>query len=217
MGRVWQAAWDNVHKEPLWRLSVNGVPNAGGHDIVLNHPCPCGWAGPADVGGRLSDQERAFGWRSHHFWSCPVAVAVVEEIRRSLPPPGVVTCANLWLLRPPAGVQDGVWGVVATAAIAAINSGRKNLVRLHLGQVNSIPPGQTLITAYLPTIAGTQPPTCLQRATHKAAAWFWALLQDFASLQTRMPEGWGSTLPSAHPFFGGGRSSGQFKLIVINK
>lgn len=158
LGALWRVPWVNIHKEPLWRLSVNGVRGAGGHDISSSHPCPCGWPGPPDVGGRLSPQQKAFAWRSHHFSSCPVAEAVKDEIRRSLPPPGTLSCANLWLLQPPSGIAHaGVWGVVAAAAIAAMSYGRKNLIRLHLGQLEELGEGQTLITNYFPVVAGAPP------------------------------------------------------------
>ena len=201
LGALWRVPWVNVHKEPLWRLSVNGVRGAGGHDISSSHPCPCGWPGPPDVGGRLSPQQKAFAWRSHHFSSCPVAEAVKDEIRRSLPPPGTLSCANLWLLQPPSGIAHaGVWGVVAAAAIAAMSYGRKNLIRLHLGQLEELGEGQTLITNYFPVVAGAPPATILERACHRAAAWFWCLLQDFASLQLDVPLEWGAGPPSSHPF-----------------
>jgi hypothetical protein len=212
---LWQLPWANHHKEPLWRLTVNGVRGAGGHDISSSHPCPCGWAGPPDVGGRLDPQQRAFAWRSHHFSSCPVAEAVKDEIRRSLPPPATVRCSNLWLLRPPSGISHaGVWGVVAAAAIAAMSFGRKNLIRLHLRQLEELGEGQTLITDYFPVVSGAPPVTTLERACRRAAAWFWCLLQDFASLQSGIPSAWGAGPPSHHPFLGVDTSSSQPRLIV---
>ena len=46
MRNLWQLPWENERKEVLWRLAVNGVPGAGGHDISQAGPCPCVWAGP---------------------------------------------------------------------------------------------------------------------------------------------------------------------------
>lgn len=197
---LWHVPWDNIHKEPLWRLSVNGVRNAGGHDLCPSHPCPCGYAGPVAT-AILSPSEASFAWRLHHFHHCPVAGAVIGEINKVLPAGVTVTCADLWLLRPPSGVShSGVWGVVAAAAIAAMHSGRKNLIRLHLRQTQLVGVGQTLITTFFPTVAGTPPPTVLQRATRWAAAWFWCLLQDFACIQNGIPPGWGAGPPATHPF-----------------
>jgi hypothetical protein len=197
MRALWRIPWDNVHKEPLWRLSVNGVRDAGGHDLCPSHPCPCGFAGPP---GSPTPREASFSWRLHHFWHCPVAAAVVAEINRALLG-GDVTCANVWLLSPPPGIShSGVWGVVAAAAIAAMHSGRRNLIRLHLAREELVGVGQTLITSYFPVVAGAPPPTALQRASRRAVAWFWCLLQDFASLHTSVPMGWGAGPPATHPF-----------------
>ena len=82
----------------------------------------------------LSDQEASFEWRLHHFWKCPVAAAIVGAIRGQIPGGGAISCADIWLLRPPPGVtHSGVWGMVAAAAIAAMHYGGKNLI-LHLGR-----------------------------------------------------------------------------------
>jgi hypothetical protein len=124
----------------------------------------------------------------------------VGEINRALPTGVSITCANIWLLQPPTGVSHpGVWGVVAAAAIAAMHTGRKNLIRLHLDQEPQ-GTGQTLITNFFTMVVGTPPPTVMQRATRWAAAWFWCLLQDFASIHSRVPTRWGSGPHSSHPF-----------------
>ena len=213
---LWRVPWVNVHKEPLWRLSVNGVRGAGGHGISGPHPCPCGWPGPSDADGHISPEQKAFAWRSHHFWSCPVAAAVTAELRRSLPAPGPLTCAHLWLLRPPTSTnQAGVWGVVAAAANAAMSFWRKNHIRLHLRQQEELGEGQTLITDFFPVVAGAPGPTTLDRACRRAAAWFWCLLQDFASLQTDLPSEWGAGPPSTHPFLIVDTSAPPRRRIVV--
>jgi hypothetical protein len=199
LGDLWRVPWDNVHKEPLWRLSVNGVRNAGGHELCPLHPCPCGFCGAP---GTPSPRDNSFAWRLHHFWRCPVAVAVVGEIQRALP--GVaVKCSHIWLLHPPNNtIHPGVWGVVAAAAIAAMHSGRKNLIRLHLRKEELVGSGQTVMTAFFPSLTGGQatPQTVLQRASRWATAWFWCLLQDFACLHSSIPSGWGAGPPTNHPF-----------------
>lgn len=209
---LWRVPWANVHKEHLWRLSVNGVRGAGGHGLSSPHPCPCGWAGPPDAD---LPEQKAFAWRSHNFWSCPVAMAVTAEILRSLPSPATLTCAHVWLLRPPSSsVHAGVWGVVAAAAIAAMSFGRKNLIRLHLRQQEELGAGQTLITDYFPVVAGAPPASILDRACRRAAGWFWCLLQDFASLQPDIPSGWGAGPLSSHPFLVVDSSAPSKRIIV---
>jgi hypothetical protein len=104
---------------------------------------------------------------------------------------------------------------VAAAAIAAMSFGRKNLIRLHLGQQEELGEGQTLITDYFPVVAGAPPTTILQRACHRAAAWFWCLLQDFTSLQSGIPTAWGAGPPPTHPFLGvEAPAASQPRLVV---
>lgn len=66
--QLWHLQCSNHLKEPLWRLAVNGVPAAGGHDISLPGPCPCGWQGPA---AHLPTDQRATAW------PLPVAVPLL--------------------------------------------------------------------------------------------------------------------------------------------
>jgi hypothetical protein len=200
MKAIWRLPWDNVHKEPLWRLTINGVRHAGGHGLCPSHPCPCGFTAPTTS---LSTEEQSFAWRLHHFWHCPIAQAVVEEIRRALPLGTDISCAHLWLLRHPGGVShDGVWGVVATAALAAMHSGRKYLISLHLNSRLPTVPGQALITSYFaPTSpAPTSPPTALLRASQWVKGRFWCLLEDFAFVNATIPTAWGAGPPTDHPF-----------------
>ena len=69
------------HKDTLWRLSVQGLSGGRGHDICPRGPCPCGWIPP-----QLSAVERASALRSHAFWHCPVATAVLSQVHLGLPP-----------------------------------------------------------------------------------------------------------------------------------
>eukprot|EP00955_Chlamydomonas_euryale_P023883 251238-Chlamydomonas_euryale.AAC.1 len=65
---MWQRLqWDNCALELLWRLPLNGVAGAGGHNLMPVGACPCGWGPPAD-GSQPADI-----WRSHAFWDCVVA------------------------------------------------------------------------------------------------------------------------------------------------
>ncbi len=113
--------------------------------------------------------------------------------------PGVtVTCKHIRLLHPSTSTShSGVWGVVAAAAM---HSGRKNLIRLHLRREELIGAGQTVITAFFPILTGTPPPTVMQRATRWASAWFWCLLQDFACIHSGVPPGLGTGPLADHPF-----------------
>ena len=69
-----------------------------------------------------------------------------------------------------------------------------------------VDPQQTLITDFFPLIddgADAEPAPDLsaaQRASRKAAAWFWSLLQDFVSLK-KAPSEW-VEVPIDHPFIG---------------
>jgi hypothetical protein len=82
LARIWRVQWDHLHKEVLWRLTVNGVSGAGGHDISCAgtlRACPYGWW-PS-----LDSPEPAQAWRKHAFWPCPVATTA----RRSYAPASV--------------------------------------------------------------------------------------------------------------------------------
>ena len=201
---LWHVIWENEPKETLWRLTVNGVPGAGGHDVADKRPCACGWQ-PSQDG---SPQARACGWRTHCFWDCTVATAVVGELAKCLP--GVcVTCADVWLLQPPAGahVNSKVWALVAMVALHAMAHGRR--VMWARWQEDIGPANQTLITDFFPVVSGRHQQhddvDVAQRhaacAARNAAVWFWCLLQDFVRLQV-VPGEWLGVVPPDHPFVG---------------
>lgn len=204
---VWRVQWENRWKEALWRLVVNGVPGAGGHEVAQNGPCPCGWAGPGLQGAGLRSRE----WRWHHFWGCPVACAVVQQVQRALPQqqqPRALRRAELWLLRPPPLVQACVWEVVCTAAMDAMSYGRRVMWRLELttgAQGGQLAPGQTLITAYMPVVGGVAPPpppTVAERAAAQAGARFWEVLGSLVALGQVPRDGRWLDVASDHPFLG---------------
>ncbi|KAG1676160.1 hypothetical protein FOA52_005001 [Chlamydomonas sp. UWO 241] len=58
--RVWMLGCENTLKETLWRVTLNGVPGAGGGGIIFTAPCPCGWH---PTHGPRPD----LMWRSHYF------------------------------------------------------------------------------------------------------------------------------------------------------
>ena len=191
----------------LWRLVVNGVRGAGGHDLPPrgrgHHGralCSCGWEGGAPDGAA---RERALAFRWHCFWDCPVAGAVVDEIRRALPAGVTVTCADVWLLRPPqdCGLHAGVWALVCMVAVEAMDRGRRLAWALLKKDEGRRAGGQTLMTDFLPLAAGVERPGVAVRAARKAGAWLWCLLQDFVNLQM-LPDGWGQGVDPEHAFVG---------------
>ncbi|KAJ9512206.1 hypothetical protein QJQ45_012761 [Haematococcus lacustris] len=83
---LWKLPWLNSSKEVMWRLVVNGVPCAGGLNIGM--ACPCGWVPVRDpsLQGQARADAQGSAMRRHTFWDCPLACAVVRELRRALPP-----------------------------------------------------------------------------------------------------------------------------------
>ena len=125
MAALWRIGWDNMRRETLWRLTVNGVAGAGGHGLSPGGACPCGWVRP-DEG--LSAEQGAFAWRAHCFWRCTVARGVVTELVTALPlQPPALLCADVWLLRSPTPVvvHPEVWALVCMVALEAMSFGRK--------------------------------------------------------------------------------------------
>jgi hypothetical protein len=169
-GRVWRRLrWEPARKEVLWRLAVDGVPMLGNSHLhgTVPGPCACGafaiGSPPVPVSPRL-----------HHFWSCPVARALLSDIEHYCA--CTVPRASLWLLVSPAPsrIQRCVWDVVALAALGALEDARRYVcARRPLG------------------------PAVLARATTVARSHFAAFLRDFAGLGLPA-KGWGS-VGSDHP------------------
>ena len=185
--RVWKLRWLNDHKEPIWRLSLNGIP--GRH---LLHSCPCGGHHPPSI----HQAERSLAWRDHHYWLCPLAQTIVSSISQALPNTHNINleCHHIWLLSPPHhSIHQGVWSVVATAAIAAMDSARRYMIKCHLEDVDQ-PQAQSLITDFfhssqpsLPTPVRLSP---LSRASRFATFRLWALVRDYADLNPLVPSSW---------------------------
>jgi hypothetical protein len=225
---VWHLPWHNCHKEVLWRLAVHGVPWAGGHDIVPAQPCSCGWQAPDPSNTHLA----SLAWREHCFWSCPVAQQVVDQLRRALPPTVTVSRAHVWLLLSPNGivVRPDVWMVVGLAALSAMLLGRR-VLHANLSAAAQQPQQssdhlrqatleEVLGVASLASQDGPAGPDYVQQAGVRAAAEFWALLQDFACMHDGYFQGpwWEqgkrSSLPLAHPFLAGCGVPGSVKVLV---
>jgi hypothetical protein len=165
---MWLLPWDNNRKELLWRLVVDGVPSAARMHMT-GDTCACGVVAPG---------------RRHHFWECPVAVAVVAAIRQQLPGQPVVCCHHIWLAVPPAcpvRCHRGVWSVVALAALLAMDKGRALLCKWKLD-----PPQRSLDQQ-------------LHAVKRVAVVSFWDMLQDFVALGM-CPQPWLAQIGEAHPF-----------------
>jgi hypothetical protein len=112
----------------------------------------------------------------HHFWQCPVARALLDEMNELLPVS--ISREQLWLVRSPPGMHQLVWDVVCLAAVSALEMGRRLLLRRR-------------------PLAGA-PPLCVLRVCAECVADFWARLRGFVALG-RPPRGWGEVSP-VHPF-----------------
>ena len=150
MQRLWRLPWENGRKEVYWRLAYDALPTAA--RLHRDEPCACG------ASGARPD-------RHHHFWACPAARAVVDDITAALSaaagqPQPALTAADLWLARAPPGIHAGVWGVVCLAAVEAMDCARRRLAALRLQQQQAVPaaPGpryrQPTIDGFLRPAAG---------------------------------------------------------------
>lgn len=213
--QAWRLPWHNHCKETFWRLAVQGVPWAGGHGLVPPAACQCGW--DSDRGQATSVQ--ALAWREHCFWSCPIAQGVVAHMQAALPTGPSLQRKHVWLLESPDDfvVRGDVWLVVCLAALSAMHLGRRVLYAMSVQDQASQGEVQGLRQASLEELwhlsvqsqelAPTQSP--VHRARCRAAAEFWALLQDFVCMHHAWYQGpwWGAgdkpPLPTDHPFLCG--------------
>ncbi|KAG1673439.1 hypothetical protein FOA52_002204 [Chlamydomonas sp. UWO 241] len=175
---LWRMPLLNARKEPIWRLWVSGFHK----QAALGVPeCPCGWR------CRDEDGPPATAWRAHSFWGCPVAEAVVVAAAAALPAPTpVITCCQVWLLQPPAGVRAGVWAVVAALVVDAMERGRRHLWRITCPRDGVQPPARSV---------------AVERAGELATMDLWDALASFAE-GGGMPRGWAGVVGPTHPFVG---------------
>ena len=96
-------------------MSVNGVRGAGGYDIPHTGSCQCGF------------QHVPGSARTHCFWECPIAAAVVNTVAGAAP--GLqLRKHHFWLVQPPGlHIDPAVWTVVALSALNAMDNGRRFL------------------------------------------------------------------------------------------
>ena len=177
---LWGVRWDNQIKEPFWRLVYDAHPTP--HRLhEAGRPCQCG----AGLGGAAP-----LPGRDHSFWACPVAVAERAELQRALPAVApLLTQAQLWLARAPAGVHQGVWFVVVLAAVRAMNKGRAALTGWRLAQ-GVVAPHPTAMPAAQQ----------VEVAARVAVGFFWDGLQDYVG-GGGWADCWGpASVQAPHPF-----------------
>ena len=178
--KLWALPWDNKRKVAYWRLTLDALPTAARRH-AQGEPCNCGVMMPD---------------RAHHYWDCPVARAVRQELSRGLNHGGgqyPLQRHHVWLCRRPSrpDLHAGVWMVVCLAAVLAMDQARKLLDKWRLAG------GQGA------HYAGPRPPPPLPgripAACRVAKAAFWDFVQDFVSLGLA-PAPWVADIAPGHPF-----------------
>jgi hypothetical protein len=114
--RWWGVRVANTYKEAAWRLALNAFLTAQRMQLATGCAA-CSVVGPGV---------------EHHFWTCPVAVAVREEVESQLrafqlfAAGASLPCRALWLAcAPHRDVHQLVWDMVCLAAIHAFEHGRR--------------------------------------------------------------------------------------------
>ena len=167
---IWQTPCGNSIKEVFWRLIVDGLPTAA-RRRASGELCACG--------GVMPD-------RAHHFWVCPVARSIVENMQRHLDAfhlatasPGVqLTAQHIWLCVVPHGVQPWLWRTVCMAAVSAMDFGRSFMASQRLSGRSS-------------------GPSLVNMASSNSCARFWDLLAE-VSASHKLPRPTG--VPAVQPF-----------------
>jgi hypothetical protein len=206
MNEVWRMPWENGMKEGYWRLVGDAFPHYGPSKCVCGVTAECS--------------------RSHVFWDCDIAQAVVGAIREGLPPTlagDPLIMADVWLMRTPRDVHAGIWKVVCLAALDAMHHGSKQgyrLMKLRAEQ-EAVRTGQQRQIRVMNgrrrmwQRIGINPPAIRNelmdvideinmkvQAKNLAVAKFWSNLSDFVALQ-KVPDGGNDDLLNAtHPFIG---------------
>jgi hypothetical protein len=170
---LWKMRWSNYYKETFWRLVLNGLPTsermhlASSSQTGILVDCLCGAHQPG---------------RQHHFWDCPAAQAVVQEIERCLGDGHHVARPHLWLLWVPTGAPACIWPVVCLAAVRAMWTAR----------------GLLMLPERRGGLHGT-PEHQMHQVQGRAVAAFWSYLLDFTRLG-KVPQSWRRRLGPASPF-----------------
>ena len=153
---------------------MDGIPLLGNSHMRQVAAAPCGCGGfPGVAPGGSSP-------RQHHFWFCPVAQAVVDQLAVRVG--GGLVRAQVWLLQSPQGVQQCVWDVVVLAAISAMEVGRQFMAAALKNPAGGVMAGSAL----------------RDRAIQRVVADFWVRLRTFAALGVPR-SGWEAVGPH-HPW-----------------
>jgi hypothetical protein len=188
LGVIWRRVkWSNSRKYLYWQLVVDGIPTAARYNT--GGACYC------------TADSHACPDRTHHFWHCPAAAAVVAEMCRCL---GVshLQRKQVWLMELPeqmggsshagrGALPDGsrargalkeVWMVVCLAALQAMWVTAKKIM------------GHDIRAAL-----AAQPRGLHAVVVDSAVAAFWELLHEFAESSV-VPGSWRRLLPQGTPF-----------------
>lgn len=168
LARMWKLPVMNKRKEALWRLVFDALPSA---QRIRSQPKPC-------ICGEVQPGRR------HYFWECPVAQALIADIRDRAGT-AELRCEHLWMAIPPVGacIYQGVWDVVCIMAIAAINTVKRRAYKIMKQHSTfSAPEG---VEATLTT---------------SARLLFWEYLSDFAAVIDTVPPRWQPHVSAQHPF-----------------
>ena len=210
-----QRRWSHGYKEVVWRFWADALPTAA-RMHKDDDTCVCGAVRPG---------------RAHHFCDCPVAAAVLAELRAAVPG---VRASHVWLMLTPPGLHAGLWRVICVAAINAMDAGRREACKRQGQRARDdarrrrrLAPGQLMITDLLAPAAraasggegSRNPPDVtaarrrqelVQQVALRAVARFWELLAEFAAAGAVSREML-ATAPAAHPIL---RSGGAHLVVV---
>jgi hypothetical protein len=165
---LWRLPLSNDLKQPFWYCFLDALPTA--ERLHTRQRCGCG-AGESKPG------------RSHHFAQCTVAKAVVAAITAGLPErQGANVIAELRAVSTPPRVHAGVWRIVALAACAAMEAGRRRL--WHRVHVDKVRPGTALAA----------------EVSDFAVDDFWAFMS--AAARAPLPVSWRQSAATPHPLLG---------------
>lgn len=214
---IWKLPMENSSKEIFLRLAVDGVRMYGAARYTKGQPLAC-----YCQQGQVS--------RMHHYWDCPAAQVVIQQVQAGLeevaqataaageaaadtaaaatasPPTLPVTRQHIWLLEPPTGVHADLWRVVALAALTGMDTGRRALVKAYLiaKEAAKTQPAAADTTTAPEPLATAEVQRCVALAQTAAINRFWAIIQDFATLNRgRPPKSWLKSIADAgeQPFF----------------
>jgi len=165
---LWRLPLPNELKQPFWYCFLDALPTA--ERLHTRQRCGCG------------DGESSPG-RLHHFAQCAVAEAVVAAITAGLPErQGGNVLVELRAVSTPPGVHAGVWRIVALAACAAMEAGRRRL--RHRVQADKARPGSALAA----------------EVSSFAVDEFWAFMT--AASRAPLPVSWRKNAAMPHPLLG---------------